>query len=299
MQAALAQFLDYLTTEKARSQNTIVAYRNDLQQFLGFVQPLAADDESAWSTLSPGLIQGYLAHLERQAYAASTVARKMAAVKSLLGYWHAQGYIQGQPADEVKIPKVEKNLPRPLSPDAVERLLTAPTRQTTPRALRDKALLEILYATGMRVSEVVGLDLSDVSLAENIVLCKASDGQRVIPIQPATACALVGYLNQARPHLVNGCEEIAFFLNHRGKRLTRQGLWLIIRDYVEMVGIETPVTPHTLRHSFAIHQLNAGVNLREVQQRLGHASPTTTQRYQRLSEEQSSELVIDGVALLN
>ena len=168
-------------------------------------------------------------------------------------------------------------------------------RSHTPQALRDQALMETLYATGVRVTELVNLNVSDVDLAARTIACAAGGKRnRLSPIYPRAVVVLEHYLSAGRPHLVVEPNETALFLNHRGQRLTRQGLWLIIKRYVREVGIQQTVTPHTLRHSFAAHLIHAGAGLREVQERLGHASLSTTQIYRQLPNDPGPELIIDG-----
>jgi integrase/recombinase XerD len=297
MQSDIEAFLDYLAMDRRCSNNTIAAYRNDLHQFLTCVEThCALAPVSSWQDVHLESIEPYLLFLKEQDYASSTVARKIAAVKSFLGRLHKQGQLSQNLVVEIHSPKVKKSLPRSIPPDAVERLLAAPANNRSPKALRDKALLEMLYATGMRVSELVSMDVGDVDIAKGKVICGArSRRSRVVPVQPATSLALDHYLTLGRQSLAKDRPGVALFLNHRGKRLTRQGLWLIIREYVEAVGISDPVTPHTLRHSFAAHLLESGVNLHEVQQRLGHASASTTQVYRKLSDEGMPKLIIDGV----
>lgn len=299
MQCDIQAFLDYLAIDKSCSTNTIAAYRSDLHQFLSCVETTYAPDAiSSWHDVRKDGVQHYLRFLQNQDYASSTVARKIAAVKSFLGRLHQEGQLSHDLVAEIRSPKVKKSVPRSIPPEAVEQLLAEPAKRRTPKALRDKALLEMLYATGMRVSELVSLNLDDVDLATGKVVCGAdSSRRRIVPVQSATSQALDLYLNLGRQSLAKDLADQALFLNHRGKRLTRQGLWLIIREYVEAVGIVDPVTPHTLRHSFAAHLLNAGANLHEVQQRLGHASASTTQIYRKITEDGAPALVIDGAPL--
>lgn len=316
MQQEIARFLEYLEREKGRSANTMTAYRNDLQQFQQFLRQSPTGNLTSWDDVSPTVIQRFLSHLtEEQAYASSTVARKMAVVKSFFAYLDAEGLILQNPAAPVKLPKVNKTRPHSIEREEIERLLAAPSSDPSPKGLRDKALMEVLYATGMRVSELVQLNVGDVDLDEGAIVCGArGKRRRVVPIYAEAVQALRDYLEKGRPSLaktppsLNGRDAAAveghvhqnepLFLNHRGARLTRQGLWLIIKDYVEAVGIEATVTPHTLRHSFAIHLLDAGAQLHEVQARLGHASAATTQVYYQTMNECSSPAVqIDGQAL--
>jgi integrase/recombinase XerD len=296
MQCDIEAFLDYLAVDKRYSPHTIAAYRNDLHQFLTYVQAACTPDLiSSWVDVDVNSMQHYLLFLQEQEYASSTVARKIASVKSFLGRLHKAGQLNQDLIIEIRSPKVKKNLPLSIAPEAVEQLLAEPAKNRTPKALRDTALLETLYATGMRVSELVSLNVDDVDVRAGKITCGAqSQRRRVVPVQPATSLALDHYLTLARQSFAKNSLESAFFLNHRGKRLTRQGLWLIIREYVEAVGITEPVTPHTLRHSFAAHLLDGGANLQEVQQRLGHASASTTQIYRKMTDEGVYALVIDG-----
>ena len=298
MQKQVTQFLDYLTTDKKRSSNTIAAYRNDTSQFLQFLgqysRPNAAPI-SNWKELDSTVVQNYVLFLREREYASSTIARKVAAVKSFCQFLLERGQITTDPAADLDSPKVKKSLPRSIRPDEIEKLLREPAQGRSPKELRDKALMEVLYATGMRVTELVNLNIEDVDLQEQSVQCgEGGKRRRVIPIYEAAVLSLENYLQNGRPNLMIDDKESALFLNHRGQRLTRQGLWLIIKHYVNKVGIQGSVTPHTLRHSFATHMLNSGAGLREVQERLGHANLSTTQVYRQMSEESASELTIDG-----
>jgi integrase/recombinase XerD len=294
----VTQFLDYMVKEKNCSANTTAAYQNDLTQFVQFVgnyaPPTGAKIES-WREVDEHVVQNYLIFLKEQEYASSTVARKVASIKSFLHYLADMGQITKDPSKRLDSPKVKKSLPRSIRPQEIDKLLAAPQVERSPKTLRDKALLETLYATGMRVTELVNLNMNSVDLEANVVQC-GDGGKRVrtVPIYAEGIAAIQHYLEAGRPQLVVEPSEPALFLNHRGQRLTRQGLWLIIKHYVKQVGIKASVTPHTLRHSFATHLLNAGADLREVQERLGHASASTTQVYRQLSDENASEVVIDG-----
>lgn len=296
MQEQIDRFLDYLVAEEDASENTIAAYRNDLSQLATFLadyhSPLG-DTISSWTDVDTGVMQTYLLELKQRDYAATTVARKVAAIKSFAEYLVAKGVLQEDPTGDMVSPKVKKHTPHTIPPEDVDKLLAAPNQYNSSQSLRDVALMETLYATGVRVTELVGLDVDDVDLYNRLMACDASNKRRrVVPIFPRALVSLERYLLEGRPHLVIAPNEKALFLNHRGQRLTRQGLWLIIKRYVAEVGIKEPVTPHTLRHSFAAHMLQAGANLREVQERLGHSSTVTTQQYREVLLE--SEIVIDG-----
>ena len=298
MQEQVSQFLASLANQQNRSANTIVAYRNDLNQFLIYLQQYASPvmpKVRTWADVDDTILQSYADACQEQDYTSSTVARKIAAVKSLFKYLYASALITSDLADNLKPPKVEKNLPRAIRPEEILRLLGEPAKQQSPQALRDKALLEVLYATGMRVTELVNLNVADVDLLQKCIYCgEGSKRKRTITVYDQAVQALDDYLRDGRPNLLVHSTEVALFLNHRGQRLTRQGLWLIIKRYVQQVGIKATVTPHTLRHSFAAHLLNAGADLRDLQERLGHTSLSTTQMYRQISSSVANELTIDG-----
>ncbi len=281
MREKLEAFLTSLIQERGYSENTLAAYRNDLSQFMNFLLSHASD----WGEVTCDLITSYILSMKEREYASSTVARKVAAIKSFFHHLVATGTVTDDPTAMLDSPKVKKRLPRTISATDAERLLAEPARFSTPKAVRDHALLELLYATGIRVTEAVSLDIEDLSLPSATVRVRRNkEGQeRVLPLYDRTTKALELYLQKGRLQLVRDSEEQALFLNHRGQRLTRQGLWLIIKDYVEKTGIDAEVTPHTLRHSFATHMLKEGANLHEIQKLLGHANISTTQIYTQLS----------------
>jgi integrase/recombinase XerD len=218
---------------------------------------------------------GYFDALVAGGYAPSTIARKIAAVKRFFEYLASSGVVAANPAEDIQAPKVKKRVPKALSSQEVNRLLEAPSQEQTPKAIRDRALMELLYATGMRATEIVSLDVDDVDLKAGLINCQG----RELPLEGIAAEWTGIYLDQARDHLVKNPEESGLFLNHRGQKLTRQGLWLIIKAYAEQTHLDGDVTPHTLRHSFAARLLDDGADLSEVQVLLGHASITTTQVY--------------------
>ncbi len=287
MEEQVQAFLDYLIVEKSYSANTIAAYRNDLTQFLAFITtPGLLPPEPHWSDVRKNHLIDYLLYLRERQYAPSTIARKIAAIKSFFQFIQQTGVITEDPAATLDSPKVKKHLPKAISQTQVEMLLAEPAKDPSPKGLRDRALMELLYATGMRVTEIVSLDLTDINLATGTVRCVGKgDRERIVPIDEPTVEALREYLEHGRPYLGVSQEERALFVNHRGHRLTRQGLWLILKRYVQAVGIDDGVTPHTLRHSFAAHMLSKGAALREVQHRLGHASISTTQVYTMLTHK--------------
>lgn len=315
MQAHIDRFLQVLETERGFSVNTIFAYRNDLSQFLAFLTSDAAGYDgaaaggngeadafaagvpapppvTAWNQLTDQHITSYLLDLKSRKYASSTVARKMAAIKSFFNFLIAEGELRGDPAARMTSPKVDKYTPRAISLAEVERLLQQPGKHdgagtAKPETARDRAMLETLYATGMRVSELVALDCEDVDFNGGCMRCASKTvRERSVPLRQSAVAAIEHYLSHARPMLVLR-EEHALFLNHRGNRLTRQGFWLILKSYANSAEI-ADITPHTLRHTFATHALSRGADLREVQHLLGHVSISTTQVYRRLANGQGA-----------
>lgn len=292
MRQHIDDFLNSLRVEKGYSNNTIVAYRNDLGQFAAF---LASEmGVHGWGDVTQADLIAYVNALrgERE-YASATVARKVAAAKSFFHHLIDQGALKQDPSATLDSPKVRKYLPTAIAEDEVARLLKAPQKGDSVRGCRDSALLELLYATGMRVSEVVDLDVTDINLEESCVHCAQKSGrnkERVIPIHERAVAVVRQYLDESRPQLARDSDEQALFLNHRGRRLTRQGLWLIIKKYVDEVGIDPSVTPHTLRHSFATHLLNDGADVHHVQELLGHANVATTQVYRQRNSDKLQEL---------
>jgi integrase/recombinase XerD len=298
MQEQIQGYLAFLAEKDDASENTVAAYRNDLSQLHTFVSHYSSPTVTAissWSEVDSVVIQNYVLDLKARGYASSTVARKIAAVKSFFEYLAAHEVVAANPTAGLESPKVKKHLPHTIRHEDVEKLLAAPAAGEGPQALRDVALLETLYATGVRVSELVNLDLANLDLERRTVTSSMSGKRsRVIPIDARTNQALRRYVEEGRPHLAPAPDETALFLNHRGQRLTRQGLWLIIKHYVKEVGIKESVTPHTLRHSFATHLLDTGAALREVQERLGHASLSTTQVYRQVASDHNDTVIIDG-----
>jgi integrase/recombinase XerD len=288
MREQIQQFLEYITVEKGYSPNTLAAYRNDLSQFLAFLQGRV----SGWGEVDRDMILDYVMHMKaEQEYASSTVARKVAAIKSFFHWLVERGLLQDDPTVTLDSPKVRKRLPKAVSPDDMERLLNEPARDRTAKALRDRALLEMLYATGLRVTELVSLNVDDVNLASSTarVVRPKDRRERIVPIHSRALDPLQDYLERGRMQLLRDPDEVALFLNHRGKRLTRQGLWLIVKHYAREVGITEGLTPHTLRHSFAAHLVENKAELEYVQQILGHANIATTQVYTQVSSEGTND----------
>lgn len=280
MQQTVEQFLGYLSSEKGFSRNTIAAYRNDLMQFAAFV------DQQSEPTVDRETVLAFILHLKDNRYAATTIARKIAALRSYFHHLVVKGVSRDDPTEDLDSPKIGKSLPHAISVEEVNALLQATEVEHGPEATRDRAMLALLYATGMRVTELVSLNVDDFNVIAGYVRCAGRAGrERVIPVSFKATETVDLYLREARPLLLRRPDQTALFLNHRGERLTRQGFWLIIKGHAKRAGISSPITPHTLRHSFATHLINNGAELRAVQEILGHASISSTQVYTQLGTE--------------
>jgi integrase/recombinase XerD len=283
----IGHFLNFMSVEKGASGNTVSAYKNDLQQFDAYVTTIGGNGRPRdWESLERSIILDYLISLKGKNYAEATVARKVAAIKSFFQYLQAEGTIRRNPAESLESPRVGRSLPKPLSVTEVDELLEQPLKRNTPESKRDRAMLELLYATGLRVTELVSLDVDDVNMSGPYVRCMGKGSkERTIPIHEQAAAAVAAYLDDGRAALVKNRNESALFVNRRGERLTRQGFWLILKQYAKDANITKAVTPHTLRHSFATHMLRGGAPLRNVQELLGHANISTTQVYTQIASE--------------
>jgi len=284
MEQYLDKFLAALASQKGYSDNTIAAYRNDIAQFSKFIRARRGMPTEP-GEVSVELVEAYVENLQHGAdeYAASTVARKIAAVKSFFHYLTEQKIVVADPAIRLNSPKVKKAVPKTLTPEELEKLLAVPSRMGDAKGARDQALLELLCATGLRVTEVVNLRLDDLDWEHGLVICRGkNDRDRKLPLSTATE-PLRAYLNKARASLAKPTSPPTLFLNHRGQKLTRQGIWLIIKEAAQTAGIGGDVTPHTLRHSFARYLVSKGEDMRHVQELLGHANLSTTQVYRQVN----------------
>jgi integrase/recombinase XerD len=274
--------------EKGFSGNTVEAYENDLGQLIEFAGEEAArrDVMPSWESFTRQEMLKYLINLKERDYATTTQVRKIAAAKSFFAFMKAEGRIKHNPTENIESPRIGKSLPDAISISQVRSLLEQTAKQASPEARRDRAMLELLYASGMRVSELVSLNLGDVNInEENVRAFGKGRKERIVPIYQQAAQVVAEYVDVMRPKLVRDSAERALFLNRRGQRLTRQGLWQILKGYAEKAGLGKTVTPHTLRHSFATHMLSGGADLRAVQEMLGHANISTTQVYTHLTSE--------------
>ncbi|MBI2861580.1 MAG: tyrosine-type recombinase/integrase [Chloroflexi bacterium] len=294
MEDKIEAFLAFVAQERGLSANTKSAYRNDLTQLDRFVVR-----HSNGNGIDSAVIGDFVRWLRQGdahggGYAQATVARKIAAVRSLFHFLVQHGHIVVDPTQHVKAPHVGKTPPKTLSVEGLERLLAEAGKETTPDGLRDRAMLTVLAETGMRVSELVALNLTDVSLTSGSVRCLGRrPRERLIPLGRGLD-ALDDYLQQGRPQLARSAVQEALFLNHRGERLTRQGFWLILKGHARSAGLDRSVTPYTLRHSFAARQLAAGADLKSVQRVLGHASPSSTHLYAQLVAQERATASLRG-----
>ena len=283
MRANIESFLDYMTVERGVSPHTISAYRSDLDQLVEFLTTQKA--RSSWRAVDEADLFSFVLYLSQREYSESTRARKIAAAKSLFGFLLEEDAVDKDPTENVGSPRQGRLLPEVLEEDEVEALLEAGAGDTA-EARRDRAMMELMYASGMRVSELVTLDLDDVDLEEHYVRCYGKGAkERLVPIHPGASKVVGDYLVHGRPQLKRRSSGKAVFLNARGGRLTRQGFWSILKRLAASAGIEGKITPHTLRHSYATHLLRGGAQLRHVQELLGHANIATTQVYTHLTTE--------------
>lgn len=296
LQDAVNEYIASLSSkedEGGRSNhNTMAAYRNDLNQLCTYLKQHEVDN---WPQVTREHITGYILEMrESQAYRPTTIARKIAAFKSFFRYMRNQGSIASDPVEKLEAPHVQKELPGVLSAEQISSLFRQ-MEVETPAGQRDVAMLHMLYATGMRVTELVSLKIADFDATRATVVCPGRNGrnkrERVLPLPPIAVDAIQQYVYAGRPRLMlRHPEEDALFLNHHGERLTRQGFWLIIKGYARQAGITT-ITPHMLRHSFAMLMLKGGMELRSVQELLGHAHISTTQVYSQLARMKTTTTI--------
>ena len=289
MKPAIDAFLNHLTVERGLSANTLFAYRNDLNQFLLFLQDDLNHHEpiTGWPQVNREVITRYGLDLRDRTFKDSTIARKVAAIKSFFAFLLEDGTLESSPTDNMTSPKVGRALPKALSVEEMTLLLQEAGSRRPPEGLRDRAMLELIYATGLRVTELVSLNVLDIDVQNYQVRCLGKGAkERILPIHQEAARAVEEYLADSRPKILRNLDESALFLNRRGDRLTRQGFWLILKGYARQANIDTPITPHILRHSFATHMLRGGAPLRHVQEMLGHANISTTQVYTHLASDQ-------------
>lgn len=277
----VSAYESFLLNMKHASANTVASYMRDIRQFSAYLNE--AEELSAESC-DRDCICRYVQHLTNQGKSPATISRTIASLKSFYRFCVDSGLLAENPVHNIPQPKAEKKLPQILTGREVELLLEQP-KCVDVKGYRDKAMLELLYATGMRVSEMIALNVSDVSLVGSFVKCESNDKFRIIPIYPAAVKALSAYLTDIRPKMVSDSSETALFVNLSGERMTRQGFWKIIKHYQETAQIDKDITPHTLRHSFAAHLLENGADLHSLQEMLGHSDISSTQIYTQVIKQ--------------
>ncbi|MCX6030647.1 MAG: tyrosine recombinase XerC [Chloroflexi bacterium] len=302
MDDALERYIKYLTAERNASPHTIDNYRREIAAFMAFAR---GQGVAAWADVTPPLLREWLADLHRQNYAKASVARRISELRAFYVYLHRQALVPSNPVMQISAPKLPQRLPRPLTEEEIKKLLAAPDA-ATPQGQRDRAMLELLYAGGLRVSELLALDVSDVNLAlAEVRVTGKGDKERVALIGQPAVEAVRTYLADGRMRLTGepgrrgaggqGRRKTkALFLNRFGERLSISMFTRTLGDYAEAAGIEHPVTPHMFRHSFATHMLDGGADLRSVQELLGHESPSTTQIYTQVSQPHLRETVLNA-----
>lgn len=273
-------FIEYIYSVKGSSKNTVVSYQRDLLKMKKFLQQQGITDVQK---VNKTLLNSYIIFLEKEGMAPTTISRCVASMKAFFHYTFREGITKTDPAEFIRAPKIEKKAPSVLSIEEIELLLQQP-KENNPKEIRDKAMIELLYATGIRVTELINLTIQDVNLNLGFVCCKEGNKERTIPFGKPAKEALIIYINTARTKLVKSNDENHLFTNCAGHMMSRQGFWKLIKYYGKMANIQTDITPHTLRHSFASHLIGNGADLKAVQEMLGHSDISSTQVYRDSKE---------------
>lgn len=282
----LGKYERYLTDEKKASKNTLSSYLRDIRQLGTFLEE---SEDTDYVTATADQLAEYIDHLRQIGKSVATVSRNIASAKNFYGWMKLNGFVSENPTGLLVPDKATHKLPEILTAQEVELLLEQP-QCTDRKGYRDKAMLELLYATGIRVSELINLDVEDVNLGGAIIYCRGRDKVRTIPLYPAAVKALKDYVEFIRPDMIAAPNERALFVNVGGERMSRQGFWKIVKSYQQKAGIEKDITPHTLRHSFATHLLENGADLHSIQEMLGHADISSTQIYSQLVKKQLKDV---------
>ena len=280
MEKRIKLFLEFLQKDKKLSNNTLQSYKRDITQYESYIN----EENLQYLKVTNQDIKKYLENLKNIGKKTSTISRNLASIRSFYQYLVRTKKVKEDPTEGIQSPKVEKRVPSVLSSKEVELLLEQP-KTVDLKGIRDKAMLEFAYATGMRVTEIINLDIDDVNLKEGYVSCSNANKQRNIPLGAISINALKEYIKKARPYLIKSEDEKSLFVNINGKRLTRQGFWKIVKFYKEQAHIEKEITPHVLRHSFATHLLQNGADLKAIQVMLGHSDISSTQVYMQFQDE--------------
>ena len=280
MEKRIKLFLEFLQKDKKLSNNTLQSYKRDITQYESYIN----EENLQYLKVTNEDIKKYLENLKNIGKKTSTISRNLASIRSFYQYLVRTKKVKEDPTEGIQSPKVEKRVPSVLSSKEVELLLEQP-KTVDLKGIRDKAMLEFAYATGMRVTEIINLDIDDVNLKEGYVSCSNANKQRNIPLGAISINALKEYIKKARPYLIKSEDEKSLFVNINGKRLTRQCFWKIVKFYKEQAHIEKEITPHVLRHSFATHLLQNGADLKAIQVMLGHSDISSTQVYMQFQDE--------------
>ncbi|CDE96541.1 tyrosine recombinase XerC 1 [Clostridium sp. CAG:567] len=279
MEKQIKLFLEFLQNEKKLSDNTLQSYKRDIIQYQNYIE----ENQINYTKVSKEDIKTYLNYLKKVGKKSSTISRNLASIRSFYQFLIRNRKIKNDPTEDVQSPKVEKRIPSVLTAQEVELLLEQP-KDVDLKGTRDKAMLEFAYATGMRVTEIINLNIENVNIEEGYVICRTGAKQRNIPLGSLSLSALKEYIEDARPILIKNEREKALFVNVNGKRLTRQGFWKIVKYYKEQAHITKDITPHVLRHSFATHLLQNGADLKAIQTMLGHSDISSTQVYMQFQD---------------
>ena len=280
MERQLKFFFNFLENDKKLSDNTLQSYKRDLKQFRRYLE----ENEIHYNKVKEEDIKNYISELQENGKKASSISRCIASIRSFYQFVLKNKKVKADPTEHIQSPKIEKRVPSVLTAKEVELLLNQP-KDIDLKGIRDKAMLEFAYATGMRVTEIISLNIEDVNLEEGYVVCKSGNKQRNIPLGTMSLKALKEYIEDARDILVKTASEEALFVNINGTRLTRQGFWKIIKFYKEQAHITKDITPHVLRHSFATHLLQNGADLKSIQTMLGHSDISSTQVYMQFQDD--------------
>lgn len=280
MEKQVKSFLEFIENDKKLSSNTLQSYRRDIMQLEEYLEA----ENIAYNKVTKEDVENYIEHLKEIGKKTSTISRNIASIRSFYQYLVRVKKIKKDPTEGIQSPKIEKKAPSILSSEEVELLLEQP-KNVDLKGIRDKAMLEFAYATGMKVTEIISLNIEDVNVNEAYVVCNSGFKKRSIPLGSISLKALIEYMKNARPYLIKDEKEKALFVNINGKRLTRQGFWKIVKFYKEQAHITKDITPHVLRHSFATHLLQNGADLKSIQTMLGHSDISSTQVYMQFQDD--------------
>lgn len=282
MEEQIQAFIAYLHNVKGTSRNTELSYQRDLRKLEGFLKRQGIEEAGQ---ITATALNSYVRHLEQEQFKAATISRNIASVRAFFHFLLREKLVEADVSENLKAPRVEKKTPGVLSLEEVEKLLEQPGREN-PKEIRDRAMLELLYATGIRVSELIGLTISDVNMQMSYIICHDRNRERAVPFGSKAREALTEYFFKGRSSMLKDPQEQVLFVNCSGKPMSRQGFWKLVKSYAHKAGIAEEITPHTLRHSFAAHLVANGADLRSVQEMLGHSDITSTQIYARMNRNQ-------------